>query len=296
MKLRDTARLMRPKHYIKNFLIFVSIVFDRNLFCPEVLIRVLGGFAAFCLLSSVVYIMNDINDAEEDRRHPVKKNRPIASGAVSPTQGCVLAAVLAVCSLALYIGVCGFGWSSFIILLLYFAVNLGYSLGLKNVPFLDVVLLVSGFLLRVLFGAAIINSTVSAWVSLTVVALSFYLGLGKRRNELKKCTASGETRKVLGAYTYEFLDKFMYLCLTLAVAFYALWSRDAEIVAKYGTENLVWTVPMLIVILMKYSADIESDSYGDPVDVILEDKVLLLMGVAFVLTVLGMIYLPAMLH
>ena len=88
----------------------------------------------------------------------------------------------------------------------------------------------------------------------------------------------------------------MYLCLTLAVAFYALWSRDAEIVAKYGTENLVWTVPMLIVLLMKYSADIESDSFGDPVDVILEDKVLLLLGAAFVLMVLGMIYLPAMLH
>ena len=126
--------------------------------------------------------------------------------------------------------------------------------------------------------------------------MSFYLGLGKRRNELKKCAASGETRKVLGTHSYEFLDKFMYLCLTLAVAFYALWSRDAEVVAKYGTETLVLTVPMLIVILMKYSADIESDSFGDPVDVVLGDRVLLLLGVVFVLTVLGMVYLPAMLH
>lgn len=296
MKLSDAVKLMRPKHYIKNFLLFVSIVFDKALFQPEVLVKVLGGFAAFSLLSSVVYIINDINDAEEDRRHPIKKNRPIASGAVRSGQAIALAVVLAVCSLALYAGVCGFRWSSFLFLLLYFLVNLGYSLGLKNVPFLDVVLLVSGFLLRVLFGAAIIDSTVSAWVSLTVVALSFYLGLGKRRNELKKSGASGKTRKVLSAYTYEFLDKFMYLCLTLAVAFYALWSRDAEIVAKYGTENLVWTVPMLIVLLMKYSADIEDDSYGDPVDVILRDKVLLLLCLVFVLTVLGMVYLPAFFH
>lgn len=95
------------------------------------------------------------------------------------------------------------------------------------------------FLLRVLFGAAIINSTVSAWVSLTVVALSFYLGLGKRRNELKKCAASGETRKVLGTYSYEFPDKFMYLCLTLAVAFYALWSRDARLLPN--TERKSWS-------------------------------------------------------
>ena len=141
MKLSDAVKLMRPKHYIKNFLLFVSIVFDKALFQPEVLVKVLGGFAAFSLLSSVVYIINDINDAEEDQRHPIKKNRPIASGAVRSGQAIALAVVLAVCSLALYAGVCGFRWSSFLFLLLYFLVNLGYSLGLKNVTFLDVVLL-----------------------------------------------------------------------------------------------------------------------------------------------------------
>ena len=177
-------------------------------------------------------------------------------------------------------------------MLIYFVCNLGYSLGLKNIPFLDIVLLVMGFMLRVLYGAAIIGSGVSAWVYLTVISLSFYLGLGKRRNELKKSKGETSTRKVLSFYSFEFLDKFMYLCLTLAVTFYALWSADAEIEVKYGTDKLIWTVPLVIVLLMKYSADIESNSYGDPVDVITHDKVLLLLSVGFALVLFGLIYLP----
>ena len=137
------------------------------------------------------------------------------------------------------------------------------------------------------------GSSTSAWVYLTVFALSFYLGLGKRRNELARLPqGGGATRRVLQYYSYEFLDKFMYLCLTLAVTFYALWSADGEVAAKYGTDKLIWTVPVVIVILMKYSADIESNSYGDPVDVVMHDKVLLLLAVLLVLTVIALIYLP----
>ena len=189
---------------------------------------------------------------------------------------------------------CGFSWQAMAIMLVYFVCNLGYSLGLKNIPFLDIVLLVMGFMLRVLYGAAIIGSGVSAWVYLTVISLSFYLGLGKRRNELKKSTGETSTRKVLSFYSFEFLDKFMYLCLTLAVAFYALWSADAEIVVKYGTDKLIWTVPLVIVLLMKYSADIESNSYGDPVDVITHDKVLVLLSFVFALVLFGLIYIPGL--
>lgn len=289
----DVIRLMRPKHYIKNFLIFVSITFDRNLFEPSVLARVLLGFAAFCLLSSTVYIFNDIRDVEADRQHEVKRNRPIASGAVPIPAAWVLGVLLFGCALAIQLAV--FGGRGLFFFLAYFAVNLGYSLGLKHVPFLDIVLLVMGFVLRVVYGAAIVGSGTSAWVYLTVFSLSFYLGLGKRRNELMKTRdSSGSTRKVLQYYSYEFLDKFMYLCLTLAVTFYALWSADAEITAKYGTDKLIWTVPLVIILLMKYSADIESNSYGDPVDVVMHDKVLLGLGALFGLVMVGLIYLPAL--
>lgn len=288
----DILRLMRPRHYIKNLLIFVSITFNRELFQIEVLAQVLIGFAAFCLLSSAVYVLNDIRDVEADRRHEVKRKRPIASGAVSISTAYLLAGIFLAAALALQLTVFGNRGGSFFFMLTYFMVNLGYSLGLKHVPFLDIILLVTGFVLRVTYGAAIISSSTSAWVYLTVFALSFYLGLGKRRNELSKTT--GETRKVLQYYSYEFLDKFMYLCLTLAITFYALWSADGEVAAKYGTDKLIWTVPLVIVILMRYSADIESNSYGDPVDVITQDKLLLLMALLFVLLMVGLIYLPGL--
>lgn len=290
LRLLDIVRLMRPRHYIKNFLIFVSITFDHNLFNPQVLIQALLGFVAFCLLSSTVYVFNDIQDVEADRQHEVKRGRPIASGAVSIPAAWALAAALFLCALAIQLAAFGTKGNSLFLFLAYFAVNLGYSLGLKHVPFLDIVLLVMGFVLRVVYGAAIVGSSTSAWVYLTVFSLSFYLGLGKRRNELLR--AGGDTRRVLRYYSYEFLDKFMYMCLTLAVTFYALWSADGQITAKYGTDKLIWTVPLVIIILMKYSADIESNSYGDPVDVVMHDKVLLGLGVLFGLTIVALIYLP----
>jgi len=290
-KMKYIIKLMRPKHYIKNLLVFVSITFDRNLFCMPILGRVIGGFFVFSLLSSTVYIINDIHDVEADRKHEVKKNRPIASGCVTIAEGCIVAVVAFVCSLGLHFGL-RFSLEAFIIMMLYFGVNLGYSMGLKDIPFVDIALLVSGFLLRVLYGAAIIDSTVSEWVYLAVIALSFYLGLGKRRNEMKKIGSQKKTRRVLEFYSYEFLDKFMYLCLTLAIAFYALWSADEKIVEKYGTNKLMWTVPMVMLVLMKYSANIEQNSHGDPVDVILHDKMLILLSVIYGGVLLCLIYKP----
>ena len=290
-KIKSLIKLMRPKHYIKNLLIFVSVFFDKNIFTGPVLARVICGFVAFCAISSSIYIFNDIHDVEQDRQHEVKRNRPIASGAISVKLAYIIAFGLFILAVAIN-WLCCFSWQAMAIMLIYFVCNLGYSLGLKNIPFLDIVLLVMGFMLRVLYGAAIIGSGVSAWVYLTVISLSFYLGLGKRRNELKKSKGETSTRKVLSFYSFEFLDKFMYLCLTLAVTFYALWSADAEIEVKYGTDKLIWTVPLVIVLLMKYSADIESNSYGDPVDVITHDKVLLLLSVGFALVLFGLIYLP----
>ena len=185
-KIRSLIKLMRPKHYIKNLLIFVSIFFDRNIFAGSILAKVICGFVAFCVISSAIYIFNDIHDVEQDRRHEVKKNRPIASGAISVKLAYIIAFGLFILAVAIN-WFCGFGWQAMTIMLVYFVCNLGYSLGLKNIPFLDIVLLVMGFMLRVLYGAAIIGSGVSAWVYLTVISLSFYLGLGKRKIGRASC-------------------------------------------------------------------------------------------------------------
>ncbi len=291
--MKNILRLMRPKHYLKNGLVFVSLVFSKNLFNFPMLAQVFAGFITFSLLSSVVYIMNDIRDIDADRNHEVKCKRPIASGAVKISTAVILAAILFATAVCINILICGALSYATLIMVLYFVINLGYSMGLKNVPFLDVFLLVMGFLLRVLYGAAIINDVVSSWVLLSVVSISFYLALGKRRNEILKTneSESGVTRKVLKYYSFSFLDKFMYLCLALSIVFFALWSADAEVIQRYGTDKLVWTVPLLLTIMMKYSSDIESDSHGDPVDVIIKDKVLMCLAALFVIIVVLMIYL-----
>ena len=282
--MKDHIRLLRPKHYLKNVLVLLPLFFSGRFFERALLGAAVAGFAAFCLLSSFIYIINDVRDVESDRRHPTKCRRPIASGAVSVHAALTLAAALAAAVTAIDV-LARFpagGWGCMAV---YLLVNLGYSFGLKNVPILDIALLVSGFLLRVLFGATVTGIGISSWLYLTVVSASFYLALGKRRGELRR--QSDTSRKVLRYYNNAFLDKNMNICLTLAIVFYSLWSADAM---NAGT-HLIWTVPLVICLCLKYSLTVEGDSDGDPVEVIFQDKVLLVLIAVFAAVTAALLYL-----
>lgn len=289
--IKNIFKLMRPKHYIKNLLIFVSLVFTLRLFNINDIIVTLEGFAAFCLMSSVVYILNDVADVQKDRLHDVKRHRPIASGAVSVRCSYILAFILFIGSLLLDYLAAGFGLST-LFLVVYLFLNIVYSRGLKNIPLLDILILVSGFLLRILYGAALIDASVSSWLYLTVMSASFYMGLGKRRNEIKKLgeTHASKVRGVLKHYNHAFLDKNMYMSMALAIVFYSLWSVDPATVLRYGTSNLVWTVPLIIVMAMKYSLNIEMAVYADPVEVIMSDKVLMALVALYAVLLIGIVY------
>ena len=279
---------MRVHHYIKNLLVFAALACSGQLFNSEKLAASIAAFIAFCMVSSVVYIINDIRDVEKDRRHPTKCKRPIAAGTVSVRNAWGLAVVLLIIAI-----VCNgliFHVASTLLLVLYLILNLAYSFGLKNVPIVDVTILVAGFLIRILYGAFVTEITISNWLYLTVLALSFYFALGKRRNELTQI-GDGETRRVLKAYSVSFLDKNMGMCLTLANVFYALWSMDEKTVSLYNSEYLVFTVPIVLLITMKYSLDIEGESDGDPVEVLLHDKVLLTLCVLYLVIMFVILYL-----
>ena len=155
---------------------------------------------------------------------------------------------------------------------------------------MDVTILVAGFLIRILYGALVTEITISNWLYLTVIAVAFYFALGKRRNELKHL-GDGETRQVLKAYPINFLDKNMGMCLTLANVFYALWSMDEKTMSFYNNEYLIFTVPIVLLITMKYSLDIEGESDGDPVEVLLHDKVLLALCVIYLAIMFMILYL-----
>ena len=277
----NIIRLMRPKHWLKNALVAFALIFGRRFAVADIL-TIVGGIVAFCLISSAVYILNDIFDVENDRKHEVKKNRPIAAGLVSLRFAWFLMALLVALSIALSIFTI-FAISSYfmhfgtvILLIVYFILNLGYSAKLKNIPIVDVLILSSGFLIRIFYGAWMIGQPVSDWLYLTVLALSLYMGLGKRRNELVAFNElAGETRKVLNLYTKEFLDKNMLVCLTLTIVFYSFWTLG------FDNNMLVWSVPLVLTIVMRYSLLTETKRFADPVDVLLNDKPLIILTLLY---------------
>lgn len=284
--MKNYLKLMRVHHYLKNALIFLPLIFSGNFFNLNLLSKCLLAFLAFSLASSFVYIINDIKDVEKDKLHEVKKNRPIASGKISIKNAKILAIFVLIISLILTLLATKTDPLGWIYLVLYLLLNIGYSFGLKNIALVDIVILVSGFLIRVMFGSVVTNIQVSNLLYLTVMAMSFYLGLGKRRNEIDKQGSS--SRQVLKFYTRQFLDKNMYLCLCLVIVFYALWCIDPIISSQYP--NIIWTVPFILIICMKYSLIIENESFGDPIDVLLSDKVLILLILIYGLLMAYFIY------
>lgn len=270
---------MRIKHYIKNFLIFLPLFFSGQLLGDNfgAFFNASIAFLAFCLISSAVYFINDINDIDKDRKHPTKKNRPIASGHI-PLKSALLFVtflifVSIIFSYILFIRTSNF--QNIIIVLAYLLVNVLYSVfHFKDIPLLDVAILMIGFVLRLYIGSTSTGIENSTWLYLVVIMGSFYLGFGKRKAEIMKIGLDNNTRESLKAYNVDFLDKAMYSCMTLSIAFFALWCKE-----KQDTSNnmlYMFLVPLIVMICFRYSMSIEnSDSDGDPVNMILSDKTLL---------------------
>ncbi|OPL08090.1 MAG: hypothetical protein AVO33_02025 [delta proteobacterium ML8_F1] len=204
--MKDLLDLMRIRHYTKNLLVFLPLVFSGRLLSGDLFISTLLGFAAFSLTSSVVYIVNDVRDIAYDRNHPVKRSRPLPSGRVSPADALRLAGLLGGAVAVLVLALDFPAWSTGV-LFLYLAVNLLYSCGMKAIPYVDILIIVTGFVLRVFYGGLLIKVKVSWMLLVTVVFFSAYLAMGKRRSELLNHTQS--RRQVLKYYKKEALDRLM---------------------------------------------------------------------------------------
>ena len=277
-------KLMRPFHWVKNLLIFVPLFFDGRILSISKVWLLIVAFLAFSFIASSVYILNDVKDADKDRLHPKKRFRPIASGKVSKKQAVIFWIFLFTISILLMglIGnIVGSYLVSFILPLIYLLMNLLYSNGLKNIPLVDVSIIAAWFVIRLYYGALVCGVTVSDALLLTVISASFFLGFGKRRNELKKGTS---TRKVLQAYNIYFLDKIMYVFISLTLVFYSFWT-----ILK--GRNLVYTVPLAMLIVADYCLIIESDSSdGDPAEVLKNSKSLMCLLGVFILSMFVGLY------
>lgn len=275
--MKDYLKLIRVKHWVKNLLIFIPII-CAGLISKDNVISCIKAFFAFSFACSFVYIVNDLRDIEKDKLHPRKKNRPLPSGKIKKSTAIVIAIVMIILSIIInYFINNTFLNNSLYFLLGYVLINMVYSMGLKNVAIVDIVILASGFVLRVYYGASIIAVDVSSWLFLTIMSASLFLGLGKRKKEL---IHNKDSRKVLKEYNEAFLDKFQYLSLALTIVFYSLWTIEESI--KY----LYLTIPLLIIIFMKYTLNIEKNDEGDPTTILYQDKSLLVLCLIYGITML----------
>lgn len=282
--MNQYLRLLRIKHYIKNALVFLPLVFSREINTNTLIITSIAALA-FCLVASSIYIINDIRDREKDARHSTKCNRPIASGAVSVAKAVVMCAALAVIGLAAATWVSlHTSWGVMACVVIYLVLNILYSIKLKEVPVFEIAILASGFVLRTLYGGFAAQVEISNWLYLTILAGSFYMGLGKRRNEIN-VQGTSQTRKVLKKYNTRFLDRNMYMFLSLTIGFYSLWAVEQG-------SWMAWSVPLVMVTAMRYSLLVErSTSDGDPVEVICSDFPLMGMACSYGIYMLTALYL-----
>lgn len=276
--MKPFLQLIRVKHWIKNLLIFIPIISAKLITC-ENLMKTLLAFVSFCLMTSFIYVINDICDIEKDKLHPRKKNRPLPSGKINKKAAIFIAIVLFLLSIILnLIVVHNFLSLSWVFLVIYMLINMAYSFGMKNLVLIDIFLLVSGFIIRLYYGASIINIEISQWLFLTVLNAALFLVLGKRKKELEH---SKKSRKVLDEYNSEFLAKFQYLTLSLTLVFYSLWTTIQP------NKFMFLTVPFITLIFMKYSLIIETNDDGDPTTVLYKDK--LLFGLCIIYLILMII-------
>lgn len=270
----EILRLMRPHQWLKNGFVLIGPFFAHAWTDALVVNAVLLAVVAFCLMSSAVYVVNDIFDIKADQRHPTKCHRPLASGTVSVTFARVLAAVLFILSLSA-------AWlaSPTVMLLIsaYLILNLAYSWRLKKVVILDVFIIAAGFMLRILAGTTGIGIEPSSWLLLTGLMVTLFLGFSKRRSELAVMEHSGETtRAVLKSYSLPMLDLMIGVCSAGVIMAYSLYTMSAETIAVHHTDKLVYTVPFVLYGLFRYLYRNFADDLGeDPARDLLRDSHLL---------------------
>jgi 4-hydroxybenzoate polyprenyltransferase len=241
--------LIRPEHWVKNLFLFIPAFFAARLSEPAVLQNAVFGFVAFCLIASAVYVLNDLVDAPQDRNHPDKRHRPIASGDISTRQGVFILT-------ALFLG--GTLLAAFlsremlIYSLLYFVVNIFYSFSLKHIAIVDISLIGLGFLLRVFAGGAVTGVAVSQWLIVLTFLLALILGLAKRRGEYLVKTKGHTFRKALEGYNLPFLDVSMVVCSTVAIVAYLMYCFSPEVTGRIRSEKIYYTAFFVIIGILRY--------------------------------------------
>ncbi|HLE22469.1 MAG TPA: decaprenyl-phosphate phosphoribosyltransferase [Vicinamibacteria bacterium] len=280
---------LRPHQWAKNLVVLAPLIFARLLFHLPAVAAAAEAFLLFCLLSGAVYLVNDLVDLEQDQLHPVKRQRPLASGRLSPRLAGTAVALLLVVGLA---GSFGLGASFGVTAFLYFGLMICYSLLLKNMVILDVLTVSFGFVLRAIAGAVAIGVAFSNWLLVCTMLLALFLSLTKRRHELTLLAGgAAEHRRILGEYSPYLLDQMIAVVTASTVLSYALYTQSPETVFKFGTDRLVWTLPFVLYGIFRYLYLVhQRDEGGNPSLVLFNDRPLLAAVGLWTVAVIAIIY------
>ncbi len=281
---------LRPRQWAKNLFVFAGVIFSQQLFTPQAW-RAVFAFALFCALSGAIYLLNDVADAEKDRLHPTKRRRPVASGALPHglALGIGLALLAASVAVSFSLGV-PFG----LVAVAYGVLLTLYSVWLKHVVILDVLIVAMGFVLRAVAGAVAVGADISGWLLICTVLIALFLALGKRRHEYLTLKGSAAAhRPILAEYSEGFIDQMIAMVTASAVTAYALYTMSPETVAKFHTRLLPLTLPFVLYGIFRYLYLLyRRELGGNPSDLVLSDRALLVNTVLWMAAVLVLIYGP----
>jgi 4-hydroxybenzoate polyprenyltransferase len=288
-KIRDLVTSMRPRQWVKNVFLFAGLIFSESLFNASLLGRVCIGFLLFSLAASSVYIFNDIKDLETDKKHPEKSKRPLAAGKLKVSDAYIVSIILFIIGLA---GAFLLDISFFVILIVYVILNLIYSFKLKQMVILDIMVIAFGFVLRVLAGTALAGVAPSSWLIICTMTVSLFLGFSKRRQELiLSGSNSNNQRKVLQYYSIPFLDQMIAVVTACTVISYALYTISPETVTRFGSKNLIFTIPFVLYGIFRYLYLIYHKVSGEnPTDIVVKDFPFILNVILWVGAVIVIIY------
>ncbi|MEE8270687.1 MAG: decaprenyl-phosphate phosphoribosyltransferase [Alphaproteobacteria bacterium] len=285
--LASLVSLVRMHHWIKNVFVMAPLFFSPGVMSGANALKVCAGALCFCAVASCVYVVNDIADRASDRSHPKKRRRPLAAGTVTVFEAWLLTALLATSGLAAAVALSP---PFATVLAIYLVLNLGYSFGLKHVSILDIFIVAAGFVLRVDAGARLIAVEPSVWIILCTGFLALFLTIGKRRDDLVKDVGDGH-RPSLKGYTKQYLDIAATMVLGALLVSYAIYTTDAGVIARLGSDRLYLTVPFVLAGILRYLQIIlVEERSGSPTRIVVSDRFMILTIVGWIATVAVLIY------
>lgn len=269
--MKDIILLIRPHQWIKNFFLFAPLFFSFSFYSDKI-ITVSIGFILFSVAASSIYVLNDYHDIEEDKLHPTKRNRPLASGKVAKSSARILIFGLMALSL---IGSLLLSYGFFMIVSLYIVLNIAYTFKLKHISVLDISIIAVGFVLRIHAGAVLIDNNPSMWIVLVTFVLALFLALAKRRDDCLLALDGKKTRKNIDGYNLEMLNAAMTLMAGVTVLSYIMYTVSAEVIERLGTQNLYLTSFFVIIGILRYmQLTFVFKNSGSPTKLLLKDRFL----------------------